>query len=122
MTTELWNKISFTKDYDKATSTWTGKLRNSLNPLNDADGRFLEQHILAQVGGGEDFEVDEQEYVRYLRHKVRRPEGEVTVSVPQDTEVEAAVQPHEVREFYSDSSLVGRHWRTDGPKNLDTEK
>jgi predicted RNA-binding protein len=95
---KVWGALSFTKEYDKDGSRWTGKFRNSLNPIDDADGRFLERLILSQVSGGEAYEVDDHEYSKYLRHKVRRPEGEVTVSVPLDTETEVLPQPREARD------------------------
>jgi predicted RNA-binding protein len=58
----VWNRLSFTQGYDINSSYWTGKLRTSLNQLDESDGRFLEQFILAQVNGAETFEIDEQEY------------------------------------------------------------
>jgi predicted RNA-binding protein len=95
----VWNQLSFTKGVDRNSPAWTGKLRNSLNALDDRDGLFLEQLILSQVNGGDVFEIDEHDYAKYLRHKVRRPEGEVTVSVPQDTDIEAETRPRsEARE------------------------
>ena len=103
---KVWNRLSFTKGYDKNASNWTGKLRNSLNLLDDVDGRFLEQLILTQAKDGETYEVDEQEYAKHLRHKVRRPEGEVTVSVPQDTELEVELQPREARESIKIQALL----------------
>ena len=102
----VWNTLSFTKNYDRNSSSWTGKLRNSLNAIDDADAHFLEQLLIAQSRDGETYEVDEQEYTRHLRHKVRRPEGEVTVSVPQDTETETTVQPREARESIKIQALL----------------
>lgn len=95
----VWNRLSFTKGVEKNASQWTGKLRSSLNVLSQSDGQFLEQLILTQLDSGETFEIDEREYAKLIRHKVRRPDGEVTVSVPQDTEAEVEALPHtEVRE------------------------
>lgn len=102
----VWNSLSFTKGYDKNSSHWTGKLRNSLNSLDEGDARFLEQFLIAQVDGGETYEVDEQEYAKYLRHKVRRPEGEVPVSVPQDSTSDVDFKPREVRESIKIQSLL----------------
>ncbi len=102
----VWNQLSFTKGMDKNTSNWTGKIRSSLNILDDSDGKFLEELILAQVNGGDMFEIDEHEYAKHLRHKVRRPEGEVSVSIPQDTEQEEVVPRAEVRESIKIQSLL----------------
>ena len=38
----VWKALAFTQDYEKSSSHWTGKVRNSLNPLSEKDGRFLE--------------------------------------------------------------------------------
>jgi predicted RNA-binding protein len=103
----VWNRLSFTKGVEKNASQWTGKLRSSLNLLSQSDGQFLEQFILAQVNGDETFEIDEREYTKLIRHKVRRPDGEVTVSVPQDTEVEVETPPRsEVRESIKIQALL----------------
>jgi predicted RNA-binding protein len=37
---KVWEALSFTREYDKDGSHWTGKFRNSLNLISDADGRF----------------------------------------------------------------------------------
>jgi len=84
----IWENLSFTQGYDINSSFWTGKLRNSLNPLDEKDGKFLEQAILAQVNSGETFEIDEQEYEKLIMHKVRRVDKIVSVSVPQDSPTE----------------------------------
>lgn len=84
----VWSRLSFTKDYDINYAYWTGKFRNSLNQLDENDGRFLEQSILAQVHSAETFEIDEQEYERLITHKVRRTDKVVSVSVPQDNNAE----------------------------------
>ncbi len=34
----IWNTLSFTKDHDRSSSHWTGKLRTSLVQLADSDG------------------------------------------------------------------------------------
>jgi len=85
----VFDALSFTKGYDKKSSSWTGRLRSSLTQIDDEDGRFLEQLILAQLNGGQVYPIDEREYDKWATHKVRRPdkpEVEVTVSVPQDTD------------------------------------
>lgn len=80
----VWKRLSFTREHDKHSSTWTGKLRTSLNQLNQEDGEFLEQFILSQVEDGEIFPLDEKEYERLVTHRVRRLDKTVTVSVPED--------------------------------------
>jgi predicted RNA-binding protein len=103
----VWNRLSFTKGVEKNASQWTGKLRSSLNVLSQSDGQFLEQLVLAQVNGDETFEIDEREYTKLIRHKVRRPDREVTVSVPQDTDAEVEASPRsEVRESIKIQALL----------------
>ena len=81
---KVWNNLSFTKNVDPKSSAWTGIIRSSLNALSDEDGKFLEELILSQEKGGITYEVDESEYAKYLKHKVRRTDGEIKVSIPQD--------------------------------------
>lgn len=71
----VWDVLSFTKDIEKNSSVWTGKLRSSLNQLEDHDGQHLERLLIKQEHNDKTFQVDETEYSKYLRHKVRRPEG-----------------------------------------------
>jgi len=103
----VWRSLSFTRDYDRDYLYWTGKLRKSLNQLDEEDGQFLEQFISAQAEGGETFEVDEREYQKLLAHRVRRLDKTVTVSVPQDTEADIrATPPAEVRESIKVQALL----------------
>lgn len=105
---KVWDNLSFTKGYEKNSSNWTGKLRNSLNLLDDEDAQLLERLLHSQVDNGETYEVDEQEYTKYLLHKVRRPGGEVPVSVPQDRELDVDAQPKEVRDSVKIQSLLAK--------------
>lgn len=102
----VWNKLSFTKGNEKNSAIWTGKLRNSLNTLDNSDGAFLEKLLLGQIHADETYPVDEDEYTKLLRHKVRRPEGEIAVSVPQDTETESTHEPREARESTKIQALL----------------
>jgi hypothetical protein len=103
----VWRRLSFTRDYDPDYRYWTGKFRSSLNQLDEEDGRFLEELILAQAESGEVFPVDEREYQKLLAHRVRRLDKTVTVSVPQDTEIEDGIEPSaEVRESIKIQALL----------------
>jgi predicted RNA-binding protein len=81
----LWNHLSFTKGQDRGSSTWTGKIRSSLVRISDVDGKLIEDALQAQEAGGTVFEVDEQQYQKFIAHKVRTPEKVVTVTVPEET-------------------------------------
>jgi len=82
----VWNKLSFTKDYPKVGSKWTGKLRSSLNKLDDEDGKLLESLLLSQVESGKTYEVNEAEYKKYLGQRIRGVEKTVSVSVPENND------------------------------------
>jgi hypothetical protein len=85
---EIWDALSFTRGQDKATSTWTGKLRSSLGQLKESDGRLLEQALASQANHKRTYEVDEDHYRKLLRHRVRTLDKVVTVSVPDSSEDE----------------------------------
>lgn len=103
----VWRRLSFTRDYDLDNPYWTGKLRTSLNQLDEQDGRFLEELILAQVQGGEIFPVDEPQYQKFLGHRVRALRKTVTVSVPEEAELDVGViPPREVRESITIQALL----------------
>ena len=105
----VWMNLSFTKNVEKKGSAWTGKIRGSLNILDELDGEFLEKLISSQAEKSELFEIDEHEYIKFLKHKVRRPEGEIAVSIPQDTENEEQVVPRsEVRESIKIQALIAK--------------
>ncbi len=105
-TERVWRTLSFTREYDPDYPYWTGKLRTSLNQLDDEDGRFLEQLMVAQATGGEVFPVDERDYQKLLSHRVRRLDKTVSVSVPQDTPDDGAAPPVEVRESIKIQALL----------------
>ncbi|HMZ07957.1 MAG TPA: EVE domain-containing protein [Anaerolineales bacterium] len=107
---QIWNNLSFTKGYDINSSFWTGKLRNSLNALDDKDGSFLEQVILEQSSSGKIFEIDEQEYEKLVTHKVRRIDKVISVSVPQDNlaENKKDTPQSEVRESIKIQALLAK--------------
>jgi len=115
---EIWNTLSFTKGHDKTTSTWTGKLRSSLVRLDDADGQFLERLIQTQAGDGRFYPVDEETYQKYVTQRVRRPDGTVSVTVPQDEKErpEPQTTPADVRESARIQAMLARIGETMGFK------
>lgn len=91
----VWNGLSFTRGQSKRSSSWTGKLRGSLVRLDQADGAFLEGVVRGQVDGGATYPVDQNEFRKLVTHRVRRADKDVTVTVPEATELEEgeAVEP-----------------------------
>jgi hypothetical protein len=83
---EVWCNLSFTQNHDKKSSTWTGKVRGSLGQLEEEDGKFLEQLILQQKGNKKIYPIDEVEYLKWVTHRIRRLDKDISVSVPEDHE------------------------------------
>ncbi len=107
----IWNNLSFTKNHAKNTSAWTGKLRASLNQLTAADGKFLEESLLAQTIKHEHFPINDKEYEKLVMHRVRRLDKTVTVTVPQDSDEEEGIEQNttsEVRESIQIQGLLGK--------------
>lgn len=107
----VWDRLSFTAGQGKHSATWTGKIRASLNELSAADGRFLDELLHDQAGGGQEYEVDEEQYRRFVTHRVRRLDRVVSVTVPEyaEGEDEAPLQPLEdVRESIQIQALLAK--------------
>ncbi|MBN1137745.1 MAG: hypothetical protein JXM73_14250 [Anaerolineae bacterium] len=107
----VWSQLSFTQGQDKTSHIWTGRVRRSLNTLSRADGQFLEQILSAQQDNQEAFPIDEKEYQKLVTHRVRRVDGEVTVSVPGVAEEEGKAPPSrdaEVRESIQVQALLAQ--------------
>ena len=106
----VWNRLSFTKGHEKHGSAWTGLFRSSLNRLDDADGQFLEELLIAQEKNGKAYPVNEAEYRKWLPQRVKGPEGEVSVSVPEYVEAEK-VEPRDeiaVRESVKVQAMLAK--------------
>jgi hypothetical protein len=82
---EVWQTLSFTKDLDRQSSTWTGKIRTSLASIAAPDGEFLERLLFAQSEGGTTFPLDDNELKAFETHTVRRADRSVAVTVPVET-------------------------------------
>jgi predicted RNA-binding protein len=114
----VWDHLSFTRGTDKSSPTWTGQVRGSLNRMKTEDGQFLEELILSQAEDGETFPIDEREYEKLITHKVRRVDKVVTVTVPEDTDLEEEEElPQErpeVRESIQMQAMLARIGATMG--------
>ncbi len=83
----VWSALSFTREHARASHTWTGKLRASLAPLDEADGRFIEDILLRQASeAGRVYPVDDDQYKKLVTLTVRRADKDVVVTVPDDIE------------------------------------
>jgi hypothetical protein len=107
----IWNGLSFTRDLEKGSIGWTGKVRGSLVRLDDRDGTFLAEKLTAQSGGGRAYPVDEHDAKKLTTHTVNRPDKVVTVSVPDDsgpTEQAPHEQVAEARESIRVQALLAQ--------------
>jgi hypothetical protein len=80
----VWSRLSFTRNAEKGTSQWTGRVRSSLTQLSDEDGSLLLDLLQAQTKEQRFFPISEQDRKRAAR-KARIPtlEGDVAVAVPE---------------------------------------
>ncbi|MFN8138496.1 MAG: hypothetical protein U0R49_01735 [Fimbriimonadales bacterium] len=81
---EVWGALSFTKGLPKNSGVWTGKVRGSLAQLDDGDGQFIEKLMESQTKNGKTFPIDPAEFQKLVLHRVRRPDGDVEVTVPDE--------------------------------------
>jgi hypothetical protein len=105
----LWDALSFTKGHDKRTSTWTGAVRGSLNKLAPADGALIEQKLRAQAQTPTPYPLGTDEGRALSPTRVRRADGLVVVSVPDDAhdEIPDTTAPvPTVRESYKIQALL----------------
>ena len=87
----MWSGLSFTRDLEKGSLGWTGKVRGSLVRLDEQDGKFIAQKLAAQQVSARPYPLGEQDTRKLATHTVTRPDKVVTVSVPEDTRgIEAA--------------------------------
>jgi hypothetical protein len=106
----VWNTLSFTKGIEKTSAVWTGKVRSSLNQIQQQDGQFLEHLILSQAQNGKVYPLDEREYQKFATHTVRRLDKVVAVTVPDSSEADHGTAPQpaaEVRESIKIQALLG---------------
>lgn len=104
----VWNNLSLTKEFSKTGSRWTGPFRSSLNRLNDEDGKFLEELILAQAHKGINYPVDEVEYQKFLTQRVRGTDKDLDVSIPEDVEKEPVTKDSSIRESLKIQALLAQ--------------
>ena len=81
---KVWRSLSFTRQLEKGSIAWTGKVRGSLVQLDEEDGQFLETTLKHQANVGTVYPVDEDEYKKLSAHPVQRADKVVLVSVPED--------------------------------------
>jgi len=107
---DVWKHLSFTKDHKKGSSTWTGKLRSSLNQLSTSDGEFLERVLSNQRSDGTDYPVDASKHRRSTATS-RVADGGSSETVPPDPKEDPGTdvgQSSELRESIQVQALLAR--------------
>jgi hypothetical protein len=102
--------LTFTRNVPSGSPAWTGKVRGSPSRLADEDGRFLEELLLQQQAGGQQFPVDQDEWKRAFVRQVNRPDKDtpVPVTVPDDEETVSLVEAQSVRESLQIQAMLAR--------------
>lgn len=80
----VWKRLSFTRDHDKEKSRWTGFFRGSLNRIPDEDGNFLERILAEQQRHPKAYVLTADDARALAPRTIRRSEGEISVTVPED--------------------------------------
>lgn len=80
---EVFSKLSFTRNV-RPGGYWLGPLRRSLHKLERCDGDFLDSMLRNQSLAHRKYPFDSDHYETVLKRRIQRPEGSVTVSVPDD--------------------------------------
>lgn len=139
----VWEGLSFTRELERGSIAWTGKVRGSLVRLEDRDGKFLAERISAQATQGVSHPLSDHETRKLALHTVNRPDKVVAVTVPEDSgpsEKEEAAPDIETRESIriqaliatigaqmgmsiwipkSDRAAVTKEWKNSGGKLLE---
>jgi predicted RNA-binding protein len=93
----VWSALSFTREHTRTSHTWTGKLRASLAPLDENDGRLIEELLFQQASdASRTYPIDEDQYKKLATLTVRRADKDVVVTVPEDSDLEADGEQEEV--------------------------
>lgn len=79
-----WKHLSFTRDAQQNSSTWTGPLRSSLRKLSDEDGRYLEELLTGQQSDLQEYELTPADRKKLQPSLVNSEYGQIPVSIPDD--------------------------------------
>ena len=64
----IWKGLSFTRNLERGSISWTGKVRGSLVRLEDSDGKFLFKKLTTQSREGVSYPIDDQDARRRIHH------------------------------------------------------
>lgn len=104
---EVWRTLSFTRQLEPESNNWTGAVRTSLAPLTEEDGRFLERGLRDQAATPKAYPLEAAEQRLLEPHRVRRADGEIVVTVPENAPEPSETVP-EARESIRIQALLAR--------------
>lgn len=104
----VWTGLSFTRGHAKNSGTWTGFIRTSLKRIADDDGRFLEDLLTKSQRMPVSYPLSDDDRRRLRPRIVRRPEGTIAVSVPEEGEAPGHEPDTETRESIRIQALLAR--------------
>ncbi len=83
---EIWSQLSFTREHQSGSTTWTGKIRTSLTEITAEDALVIEAALSRQLEPAQRIkhEIDDSVYRRLLGGRIRTPGGDAVVSIPDD--------------------------------------
>lgn len=96
----IWSNLNFTRDHDPRSSTWTGPLRGSLRLIDDNDAQFLDNMLRSQAENPTEYPFDDAKYQRLLSQRIRRQDGTVSVTVPEEEVQEIEVEEITIRQSH----------------------
>lgn len=110
----LWSKLSFTKNHEPTSTTWTGSVRTSLAPMEPTDAKLLDKLLRAQGRSPVVYPIEARDARLIEQHRIRREGGEVVVSVPEDAEEQPLMSPKLARESVKIQALLAKIGATMG--------
>lgn len=105
----IWDHLTFTQGLKEGSLSWSGKVRTSLNRLDDRDGVLLTDALRRQASEQRAFPLSEQDQRKLASHVVTRPDKTVAVTIPDDTVTvpyDEAAQVNETRESTQIQALI----------------
>jgi len=79
-----WKRLSFTKNFNRNSSSWTGTLRSSLHRLSDEDGKFLKDLLSKQQEELREYALSATDIKRLQPSLVNSESGPISVTIPDD--------------------------------------
>lgn len=103
---KIWDKLSFTKNENKNSSTWTGPIRSSLRRMEVENAEYLMDTFNEIQDKNLTFDFNENKYQKYLPKRIRRTDRFVKVTVPEDEKEHEQKEELDIRESFKVQALL----------------